>query len=191
MSGEFIKKLNKDTTYNSFEHAVWSSRIRNKDCTLIGIYHPPQGMQQGIRNTDFITDFTEFLTEATSKHSNIFILGNFNIYINYLEDVDSCLILDTIRAFNLKQQVDIPTHNLGHTLDLIIMENSEEWQVGKVIPGPYILDHGFITMQLTEHKLKVQQLLTKHRKIPDNIAQEFISTSTTNKYSKQPTYMKQ
>ena len=117
----------------------------------------------------FITEFTEFLTEATPKHNNILILGDFNIHINDLKDADSCLLLDTISAFNLKQHVDIPMYNLGHTLDLIIMENSEEYQVEKIIPGPYISDHWFITMQLTECKLKVQQLLTKHRKIPDNI----------------------
>ena len=147
MSGEyFIKKLNKDTAYNSFEHAVWSSRIRNKDYTIIGIYHPPQVTEQGIRNIFFITVFTVFLTEATSKYNNIFILGDFNIHINDLEDADSSLLLDTISAFNLKQQVDIPTHYLGHTLNLIIMENSEEYQVEKIMPGSYISDHWFIIM---------------------------------------------
>ena len=64
-------------------------------------------------------------------------------------------------------------HNLGHTLDLIIMENTDEHQVEKIIPGPYISDHWLITIQLTEHKLKVEQLLTEHRRIPDDIVQEF------------------
>ena len=58
-------------------------------------------------------------------------------------------------------------------LDLIIMENSEEYQVEKIIPGPNISDHWFITMQYTEHKFKVQQLLTKHRKLSDDIVKEF------------------
>ena len=71
-----------------------------------------------------------------------------------------------------KKQVDIPVHNWGHTLDLIIMEKSEEYQVEKIIHGPHISDHPFITMQLTECKPKVQ-LLTKHRKIPADIVQEF------------------
>ena len=128
---------------------VWSSRIRNKDYTLIGIYHPPQGMQQGITNSTFITDFMEFLTEITSKHNNILVLGGFNIHVNDLDDADSCLLLDTISAFNLKQQVNIPMHNLGHTLDLIIMENSEEYEVEKIISCPYISDHQFITIQLS------------------------------------------
>ena len=130
-------------------------------------------MQQGITNSVFITEFTEFLTEVASKHNSILILGDFNIHISDLEDADSCLLLDAISALNLKQQVDMPMHNLGCTLDLIIMKKSKEYQVEKIIPGPYISDHQFITMQLTECKPKVQQLFTKHRKIPDDIVQEF------------------
>ena len=33
----YVKKLDKNTTYNSFEHAIWSTKIRNKDYTLTGI----------------------------------------------------------------------------------------------------------------------------------------------------------
>ena len=127
----------------------------------------------GNHNNVFITALTEFLTEATSKHNNILILRDFNFHIIDLEDADSCLLLNTISAFNLKQKVDMPMHNLGHTLYLIIIENSEEYQVKQVIPDPYISDHWFITIQLAECKHKVQQLLTKHRKIPDDIVQEF------------------
>ena len=122
--------------------------------TLTGIHQPPQGMQQGFTNT-FSTEFTDFLTEATpqhnnilttSQHNNILILGDFNIQINDLEDADSCLLLNTTSAFNLTQQVDVLMHIPGQTLDLIILENSEEYQVEKIIPGPYISDHQFLTM---------------------------------------------
>ena len=169
----YVKKLDKNTTCHSFKHAIWSTKIRNKDYTLISIYHPPQGTQQGITNSNFITEFTEFLTDATSKHNNILTLGDFNIHIDDLEDADSCLLHDTINAFNLKQQVNIPTHNLGHILDLIITETSDKYEVENIIPGPYLPDHRFITIQLTEHKPKVQQLFTKHRKIPADIVNEF------------------
>ena len=96
-------------------------------------------------------------------------MGDFNIHMDDLEDTDSCLLLDTINAFNLKQQVYIPTHNQGHILDLIITENLEGYEVEKIIPGPYISDHQFITTQLSERKPIVQQQLTKHRRIPTDI----------------------
>ena len=71
-----------------------------------------------------------------------------------------------------KQEVDIPMHNLSHTLNLTIMENSEGYQARKIIPGPFISDYQFITVPLTECKPKVQ-LLTKCRKIPDDTVKEF------------------
>ena len=49
----YVKKPNKNTTYDSFEHAIWSTRIRNKDYTLIGLYHPPQGTQQCLLKTNY------------------------------------------------------------------------------------------------------------------------------------------
>ena len=98
--------------------------------------------------------------DVTSKHNNILTLGDFNIHMDDLEDTDSCLLHDTINAFNLKQQVNLPTHNLGHIIDLIITENSEEYGVEKIIPGPHLSDHQFITIQLTECEPKVQQPCT-------------------------------
>ena len=47
-------------------------------------------------------------------------MGDINIHINDGEDQDAQILLDTIAAFNLKQHINIPTHNLGHTSDLII-----------------------------------------------------------------------
>ena len=151
---------------------IWSTKIRNKDYTIIGIYHLPQGTQKAITNNNFITEFTELLTDVTSKHNNILTMGDFNIHMDELEDADSCLLLDTINAFNLKH-VNIPMHNLGHIPSLIITENSEVYEVEKIILSPYISDHWFITIQLSEHKPIVKQLLTKHRRIPTDIMQRF------------------
>ena len=53
---------------------------------------------------------------------------------------------NTISALNLKQQSRYNNaQNLGHTLDLTIKENSEEYQVDKIIPGPYISGNQFIS----------------------------------------------
>ena len=96
-------------------------------------------------------------------------MGDFNIHM----DVDSCLLHDTINVFNCKQQVNIPIRNLGHTLDLIITENSQDYGIDKIILGSNLSDHQFITIELTECKPKVLQLLTKHRRIPTDIMQGF------------------
>ena len=49
---------------------------------------------------------------------------------------NACILHDSINAFNLTQHVKIPTHNKGHTLDVIITTNSTGFNnVGEIIPG--------------------------------------------------------
>ena len=50
-------------------------------------------------------------------------MGDLNNHINNLEDWDAQILQDTLKAFNLKQHINIPTHNLGHTINLIITSN--------------------------------------------------------------------
>ena len=72
-------------------------------------------------------------------------MGDINIHINESEDQDAQTLLNTIAAFNLKQHVNMPTHNLAHTLDLIITPATYH---GSLISGLYILDHRLITLEL-------------------------------------------
>ena len=41
-------------------------------------------------------------------------MGDINIHTNDMQDQDAQILLDTIAAFNLEQQVNIPTQNLDH-----------------------------------------------------------------------------
>ena len=70
-------------------------------------------------------------------------MGDINIHINDNEDQDAQNLLNTLAAFNLKQHVSIPTHKLGHTLDIIITPVTYH---GSLIAGLYISDHRFITL---------------------------------------------
>ena len=79
------------------------------------------------------------------------ILGDFNIHINDPEDQDAQTLQDTLNVFNLKQHVNISTHNLGHTIDLIITSND---YMGKLIPGSYISDHRMIPLNTNIPKPK-------------------------------------
>ena len=62
-------------------------------------------------------------------------MGDINIHINDSEDQDAQTLLNTIAAFNLKQHVNIPMHNLGHKLDMIITPATYH---GSLMAGPYI-----------------------------------------------------
>ena len=68
---------------------------------------------------------------------------------------NACILHDSINAFNLTQHVKIPTHNKGHTLDVIITTNSTGFNnVGETIPGPYISDHRLLILKTTLNKIE-------------------------------------
>ena len=77
------------TKYSSFESGVWHIQFGLTHYTLLGICHPPVGMQQGITNSIFIDDLTELLMEVLFNHKGCkgcIILGDINIHFNEPED---------------------------------------------------------------------------------------------------------
>ena len=122
------------------ESGVWHIQIGSTHYTLLGVYHPPVGKQQGITNSIFIDDLTELLTEVVFNHNNIVILGDINIHFIEPEDTDAVALCDIFEASNIMQHIKFPTHNLGHTLDMIATEIRQNRNV-TAIPGPYISDH--------------------------------------------------
>ena len=137
--------------YGSFEHDIWNIQIGPRVYTIVRIYHPPQGTDPKVNNANFLDQLIGLLSYVVSKHQDIIILGDFNIHINDPEDQDAQILQDTLNAFNLRQHVNIPTHNLGHTIDLIITSNDYG---GKLIPGLYISDHRLITLDTNLSKPK-------------------------------------
>lgn len=86
--------------------------------TIATVYRPPKA------NYAFMSEFADLLSMLCFKFKRIVILGNFNIHI-YTNDCmmtkDFLFLLD---CFNLKQMISGPTHNRGHTLDLVIANNA-------------------------------------------------------------------
>ena len=68
-----------------------------------------------------------------------------------------------VEASGLKQWVDFPTHKLGNTLDLVIMEFAAGVQIKNICCGPYILDHWIITCTFNLPKTKINTEEIKYR----------------------------
>ena len=112
----------------------------------------------------------DLLTSLQSKYNNIIILGNINMHMEDPANLNACILQDSIKAFNLSQHVKIPTHNKGHTLDVIITTNSTGFNnVGELVPGPYISDHRLLILETTINKLEPQTITTEGRKPTKNI----------------------
>ena len=114
-------------------------------------------------------------------------MGDFNIHINNLEDRDAQILNDTLNAFNLRQHINIPTHNLQHTINLIITPND---YTGPQIPGSYISDHIMITLSTNIPKPKHKAVTKKFATSQTTKHSNLLKYSTMSQYLIQATLLK-
>lgn len=99
--------------YSSFELQLF---VINLTCPVLcaTIYRPPKF------NKDFLQEFSEFLSDFIPKFNKLLICGDFNIHVccaaNQLANEFKALL----DSFGLTQSITAPTHEHGHTLDLVM-----------------------------------------------------------------------
>ena len=99
-------------SYSSFEHHAFV--FSSPPVLSISVYRPPQ------HSSTFISDFADLLTIIHATYDRILITGDFNIHVNKSSDSMSRDFLNLLNCMDFYQHVTQPTHNRGHTLDLVI-----------------------------------------------------------------------
>ena len=157
-----IKILNtKSCNWTSCEMTDFHLITGNREIILCRVYHPPQ-----LSVMEFLQDFTSYWKNTiTSTCEHIFI-GDFNIRVDNDEDSNIILFKDCLESLNLTCKVDFSTHELGHTLDLVILVNASSL-ISTVNQGSFISDYCLIYMELMvnreliEPKVKMCRRLSK------------------------------
>ena len=166
-----VNKLN-TTNFNSFEQAVWEVQLGSTYMTVLGIYHPPASSQHKTSNSDFMDNLTHLLTTKGSEKRNIVLLGDLNQHTDDPEDPEADQLIATIEAFGLKQHNKFPTHQLGHTLDLIATKSSTKLAC-TAIPRPYLSDHRMVIIETNNKKLTEKPQYKEYRKLTEAVIKEF------------------
>ncbi|XP_041481800.1 uncharacterized protein LOC121428971 [Lytechinus variegatus] len=111
------------------------------------LYRPPGNQSFSA----FLDEFSELLDMTLLKPSPIVITGDLNIHLDSLSSPNTQKFKDLLSSHGVSQIVTSPTHDKGHTLDAVIVRNSDNLLCSglKVIPG--ISDHSAITCRL-RHK---------------------------------------
>ncbi len=87
-------------------------------CLVLTVYRPPR-LKKG-----FISEFGELLSKITIEFDSILISGDFNIHIDNTTDHFANQFTDMLSTFDFTQHTAGPTHNQGHTLDLVISKGN-------------------------------------------------------------------
>ena len=86
--------------------------------TVLGIYRPPAGSP-----VEFLTEFTNWITDVVVQDTNLLVVGDFNLHINNENDENAANFKESVIALGLEQHVAKPTHKSGNILDIIFTEN--------------------------------------------------------------------
>ena len=124
--------------FREAECSLFKVRIDQKQLDLCLLYHYPEGSV-----LTFFEDLSNAIERTVISSNELLILGDFNIKADLCDTVEALTISDFLDLFNLKNHVNFPTHNRGHTLDLVLSDNTSTTIV-KVTQGDFISDHCLI-----------------------------------------------
>jgi len=92
-------------------------KTTNKSLIFLIIYRPPT-----FPYVSFVDYLQDLILEAQQVVSNIFVVGDVNIRVDVDQDPASKVLTRMLDELGYTQIVKFPTHNLAHTLDLIITD---------------------------------------------------------------------
>ncbi|KAF7647739.1 hypothetical protein LDENG_00167380 [Lucifuga dentata] len=81
------------------------------------VYRPPK------RDTNFLSEFSDFMSTVLTKYDKIILLGDFNFHVNDYNNSRAMKFLNLLACLNLVQHVQSATHIHGNILDLVITKN--------------------------------------------------------------------
>ena len=132
-------KLDSDAELRTFQFEKWHVQFMHTTITILGIYGP-----QASFPVEFLTEFTNWITEVVVQDTNLLVTGDFNLHINNKNDENATNIKELMVALGLVQHVTRPTHKSGNILDLIFMENFSAIDIHSCILGNLLSDHYMI-----------------------------------------------
>ena len=101
----------------------------------------------------FLAESAAFIETIILVPEPLIIASDFNIHIDRGNDCnDAARFLDILQSMGLTQPVDGPTHNDGHTLDLIITRSFDRVISTKPVVDTYVSDHASVLCDINAGK---------------------------------------
>lgn len=157
--------------YKSFECLEVTVSGSSAAIKLAIVYRPPPSAANGLSNTDFHSDFADYITTLHSSSSKIVMVGDFNIHWENINDSESSQFHQLLSSTNFSQHVSSPTHIGGHMLDWIVSRPTDNI-VDTVNVGDLISDHNIVhcNLHLCRPSLPMKNITFRRLKVIDHDA---------------------
>ena len=147
--------------FESFEHN--SIRIETNSAgwiTMISVYRLDY-----VPSTTFFREFSELLEHLSVQKDRFIIAGDINVHCDDINDTNTKRLNELLILFNLKQIIDKPTHIHGHTLDVVILQDTDASSATFEVNDISLSDHFLINFQTKYTTSKVLYKDMTYRKI--------------------------
>ena len=136
----------------SFEFSHWMVEFQSRKLQIIIIYRPPYSSNHPVTTSVFFADFSSFLESIIMSSVPLLIAGDFNIHVDVPGNADSVCLKELLESMGLQQHVNEPTHETGHTLDLIITRQCDSLLANIPVTDCLFSDHSTLICDLTVDK---------------------------------------
>ena len=118
-----VKQNDDGNKFTTFEYIDLSITAKSDMPRLILLYRPPASSNNGTVSK-ILDEFATFLQSVILYSGRLLCLGALNFHVENPNCSDARQFLDLIHSVGLVQHVKLPTHNKGHTLDLVMTRAS-------------------------------------------------------------------
>ena len=136
-----------ERTSSEFSH--WMVEFQSRKLQIIIIYRPPYSSNHPVTTNVFFADFSSFLENIIMSSVPLLIAGDFNIHVDVPGNADSVCLKELLQSMGLQQHVNVPTHESGHTLDLIITRQCDSLLANIPVTDCLFSDHSSLIWDLT------------------------------------------
>ena len=151
------------TNFNSFESMEVMCKTNPSCIRLIVIYRPPS-----LSKAEFLGEFRDYMDTHVTTPGRLLLVGDFNLHVDDKEDHEATRFAELLYCLNLQQHITRPTHQQGHTLDLVITRCSDDLVCDPIVHAPSRSDHCAITCKLRIKKVEIERKTIMYRKTRDN-----------------------
>ncbi len=128
----------------SFEFSEWIISWQNVRLKVCVVYHIPYSRSHPVTDATFLEEIQEYLESIALCNEKLLIAGDFNLHVDDESDQYGNEFCDFLDSVGLVNHVNVPTHESGHTLDLLITRNNGEISLTTPRAGYFISDHCFV-----------------------------------------------
>lgn len=136
----------------SFEFSEWIVEYGSCKLRTVVIYRPPYSSNHPVTTSVFFDEFAKYLESIVMTSEPLLITGDFNIHVDVLGNLDGASLLELLESLGLQQHVDKPTHESGHTLDLIITRQCDSVLTSVPLTDYLFSDHFSLICDLKVRK---------------------------------------